>query len=92
MVSDIFYFIVDNTVFCPKDDKPYCPLTVFIIQTLGLRDLSGCFQVHICVFYSSYSSYFAFLCTSPRIFRVKMEPIIIQQIHDVIMHSHIKNA
>lgn len=74
MVSDIFYFIVDNTVFCPKDDKPYCPLTVFIIQTLGLRDLSGCFQVHICVFYSSYSSHFAFLYTSSKIFRAKMEP------------------
>ena len=27
MVSDTFYFIVDNIVFCPKDDKPYCPLT-----------------------------------------------------------------
>ena len=65
---------------------------VFTIQTLGLRDLSGCFQVHICVFYSSYSSYFAFLCTSSQIFRAKMEPIIIQQIYDVIMHSHIKNA
>jgi len=34
MVSDTFYFIVDDTVFCPKDDKPYCPLTIFIIQTL----------------------------------------------------------
>ena len=30
------------------------------IQTLGRRDLSGCFPVHICAFYSSYSSYFAF--------------------------------
>lgn len=27
MVSDTFYFIVDDIVFCPKDDKPYCPLT-----------------------------------------------------------------
>ena len=32
-----------------------------IIQTLGRRDLSGCFSVHICAFHSSYSSYFAFL-------------------------------
>ena len=46
------------------------------IQTLGRRDLSGCFLVHICAFYSSYSSYFAFLCTSSKIFRAKMEPII----------------
>ena len=43
-------------------------------QTLGRRDLSGCFPVHICAFYSSYSSYFAFLCTSSKIFRAKMEP------------------
>jgi len=49
----------------------------WIIQTLGRRDLSGCFLVHICVFYSSYSSYFAFLCTSPKIFRAKMEPNIL---------------
>ena len=47
---------------------------VWIIRTLGQRDLSGCFLVHICVFYSSYSSYFAFLCTSSKIFRAKMEP------------------
>ena len=33
MVSDTFYFIVDDTVFCPKDDKPYCPLTPFTTQT-----------------------------------------------------------
>lgn len=77
MVSDTFYFIVDDIVFCPKDDKPYCPLTQSVIQTLGRRDLSGCFLVHICVFYSSYSSYFAFLCTSPKIFRAKMEPNIL---------------
>ena len=44
-----------------------------VIQTLGRRDLSGCFLVHICAFYSSYSSYFAFLCTSSKIFRAKME-------------------
>lgn len=47
---------------------------IFIIQTLGRRDLFGCFLVHICVFYSSYSSYFAFLCTSSKIIRAKMEP------------------
>ena len=76
MVSDTFYFIVDDIVFCPKDDKPYCPLTVVSIQTLGRKDLSGCFLVHICVFYSSHSSYFAFLCTSSKIFRAKMEPSI----------------
>ena len=74
MVSDTFYFIVDDTVFCPKDDKPYFPLTTCTIQTLGLKDLSSCFLVHICVFYSSYSSYFAFLFTSSKIFRAKMEP------------------
>ena len=27
MISDIFYFIVDDTVFFPKDGKTYCPLT-----------------------------------------------------------------
>lgn len=32
MVSDTFYFIVDDIVFCPKDDKPYCPLTQSVIQ------------------------------------------------------------
>lgn len=33
MVSDTFYFIVDDTIFYPKGDKPYCPLTLFTIQT-----------------------------------------------------------
>ena len=33
MVSDTFYFIVDDTVFYPKGDKPYCPLTLFTIRT-----------------------------------------------------------
>ena len=33
MVSDTFYFIVDDTVFCPNDDNPYCPLTPFTTQT-----------------------------------------------------------
>ncbi len=33
MVSDTFYFIVDDIVFGPKDDKPYCPLTFLLIQT-----------------------------------------------------------
>lgn len=46
---------------------------LFTIQTLGLKDLSGCFLVHFCVFYSSYSSYFAFLFTSSKIFRAKIE-------------------
>lgn len=45
-----------------------------LIQTLGRRDLSGCFLIHICAFYSSYSSYSAFLCTSAKIFRAKIEP------------------
>ena len=40
-----------------------------------------CFLVHICVFYSSHSSYFAFLCTSPQIFRAKMEPKILLKIY-----------
>ena len=47
---------------------------LLLIQTLRRRDLSGCFLVHICAFYSSYSSYFAFLCTSSKIFRAKTEP------------------
>lgn len=47
MVSDIFYFIVDNTVFCPKDDKPYCPLTVFIILTRKVWFDVGYFNVVI---------------------------------------------
>ena len=34
MVSDTFYFIVDDTVFYPKYDKPYCPLTMASTQTL----------------------------------------------------------
>ena len=52
---------------------------LFTIQTLGRRDLSGCFVVHICGFYSSYSSYFAFLCTSSKIFRAILEPALIFQ-------------
>ena len=32
MVSDTFYFIVDDTVFYPKDDKPYCPLTNILFE------------------------------------------------------------
>ncbi len=35
MVSDTFYFIVDDIVFCPKDDKPYCPLTYGLFKLLG---------------------------------------------------------
>ena len=27
MVSDLFYLVFDDTVFCLLDDKPYCPLT-----------------------------------------------------------------
>ena len=50
---------------------------LFCVQTLGRRDLSSCFLVHICAFYSSYSSYFAFLCTSSKIFRAKMDPNIL---------------
>lgn len=33
MVSDTFYFIVDDIVFCPKDDKPYFPLTKSATKT-----------------------------------------------------------
>ena len=47
---------------------------ILITQTLGRRDLSSCFVVHICTFYSSYSSNFAFLFISFKIFRAKMEP------------------
>ena len=92
MVSDTFYFIVDDTFFCPKGNKPYCPLTLYIIQTLRLRDLSGCFSVHICAFCSSYSSYFAFLCTSSKFFRAKMEPYILLKKYVITMNSHIKNT
>ena len=60
--------------------------------SLGRRDLSGCFLVHICSFHSSYSSYFAFLCTSSKIFRAKMEPNILLKIYVIIMNSHIKNT
>ena len=49
-------------------------LNIHITQTLGRRDFFGCFLVHICSFYSPYSSHFAFLCTSSKIFRAKMEP------------------
>ena len=66
--------------------------TIIFYSNSWARDLSDCFSIHIYVFYSSYSSYFAFLCISSKIFRAKMEPIILQQIYDVIMHSHIKNA
>ena len=56
------------------------------------RDLSGCFLVRICVFYSLYSSYFVFLCTSSKIFRGKIEPNILLKIYVIIMNSHIKNT
>lgn len=56
------------------------------------RDLSGCFLVRICVFYSLYSSYFVFLCTSSKIFRAKIEPNILLKIYVIIMNSHIKNT
>ena len=61
MVSDTFYFIVDDIVFCPKDDKPYCPLTY------GLFKLGVSFVVlnYICLsfmqihaaFYFNYINY-----------------------------------
>ena len=60
--------------------------------SLGRRDLSGCFLVHICVFYSSYSSHFAFLCISSKFFRAKMEPDIFLKIYVITMNSHIKNT
>lgn len=56
------------------------------------RDLSGCFLVRICVFYSLYSSYFVFLCTSSKIFRAKIKPNILLKIYVIIMNSHIKNT
>ena len=66
----------------------------FAELTLSLRrrDLSGRFLVHICVFYSSYSSHFAFLCTSSKFFRAKMEPDIFLKIYVITMNSHIKNT
>ena len=64
-----------KTSWSSANPHKYWVLKAFqIIQTLGQRDLSGCFVVHICAFYSSYLSYFAFLCTSSKIFRAKMEP------------------
>ena len=62
--------------FAKNEDKSFALGIVALIQTLGRRDLSGCFLVHICAFYSSYSSYFVFLCAPSKIFRAKMEPII----------------
>ena len=54
MVSDTFYFIVDDIVFCPKDDKPYCPLTKRSFKLLGgeinlvvSRYTFVCFILHI---------------------------------------------
>ena len=60
--------------------------------SLGRRDLSGRFLVHICAFYSSYSSHFAFLCTSSKFFRAKMELDILLKIYVITMNSHIKNT
>ena len=60
--------------------------------SLRRRDLSGRFLVHICVFYSSYSSHFAFLCTSSKFFRAKMEPDILLKIYVITMNSHVKNT
>lgn len=50
MVSDTFYFIVDDIVFCPKDDKPYCPLTTFLFK-LANKILSLYFLVLVLWFY-----------------------------------------
>ena len=38
MVSDLFYLVFDDTVFCLLDDKPYCPLTspLFKLAKFGL--------------------------------------------------------
>ena len=74
-ISRVIILLSNRTFFALK-----CPVykgfqKIFIIQTLGRRDLSGCFLVHICACYFSYSSYFAFLCTSSKIFRAKMEPV-----------------
>lgn len=75
-ISRVIILLSNRTLSALK-----CPVykgfqKIFITQTLGRIDLSGCFQVHICVFYSSYSSYCAFLCTSSKIFRAKMEPLL----------------
>ena len=53
------------------------------IQTLGLRNLSGCFSVHICVFYSSYSSHFAFCIPRPKF----LEPKWSQPVKSIINYS-----
>jgi len=61
---------------CSTKSLDFIDIAPYIIQPLGRRDLSGCFLVHICAFCSSYSSYFAFLCTSTKIFRAKMGPTL----------------
>ena len=73
-ISRVIILLSNRTLSALK-----CPVykgfqKIFIIRTLGWRDLSGCFLVHICVFYYSYSSHFAFLCTSSKFFRAKIEP------------------
>ena len=61
MVSDTFYFIVDDIVFCPKDDKPYCPLTYGLFE-LGVSFVAlnyinlSLMQIHT-VFYFNYIIY-----------------------------------
>ena len=75
-ISRVIILLSNRTLSALK-----CPVykgfqKIFITQTLGQNDLSGCFLVHICPFHSSYSSYFSPLCTSSRIFRAKMEPDI----------------
>ncbi len=41
MVSDLFYLVFDDTVFCLLDDKPYCPLTSPLFKLLFVKLLCG---------------------------------------------------
>ena len=74
LYSNLFFMFSQDDTFALKLDKSLCPVINCSTQTLGRRDLSGCFSVHICVFHSSYSSYFAILCASSKIIRAIMEP------------------
>ena len=58
MVSDTFYFIVDDTVFYPKYDKPYCPLTMASTQTRRVWFDLGYFNMVIYTILYCYSTPF----------------------------------
>lgn len=51
-------------------------MIAWIIQTLGRRDLSGCFLVHICVFYSHIHHILHFCVPRPKFLEPKWSHII----------------